>query len=73
MKYFKAVPLRVIRPGNRREDPLTVNYGPRIMCNTYSRGEKKKKKNGGSVKICQRNDVTTDFPPRVLLLINEGH
>lgn len=42
MKYFKAVPLRVIRPGNRREDPLTVNYGPRIMCNTYSRGEKKK-------------------------------
>lgn len=41
MKYFKAVPLRVIRPGNRREDPLTVNYGPRIMCNTYSRGKKK--------------------------------
>lgn len=47
MKYFKAVPLRVIRPGNRREDPLTVNYGPRIMCNTYSRGEKKKKKKMG--------------------------
>lgn len=41
MKYFKAVPLRAIRPGNRREDPLTVNYGPRIMCNTYSRGKKK--------------------------------
>lgn len=47
MKYFKAVPLRAIRPGNRREDPLTVNYGPRIMCNTYSRGEKKKKKKWG--------------------------
>lgn len=62
MKYFKAVPLRAIRPGNRREDPLTVNYGPRIMCNTYSRGEKKKKKKMGdplkSVNVMTQRQIS---------------